>query len=295
MKSRNQSALVLVSCDQDRKDVWCTKYPTKGIIEGELDGWLWGEGDGWRGFYLKDSVWLVIKVNSNGINQHDGYVTFKKGTILYCGNQAQATNYLLSNGAQGKAVVGSLVIVEEDYQPAITGDSGTAIAGNYGLAVAGTAGTAIARTFGTAIAGYKRTYRSHYIGGYAKVGNFGTAITGYAGKVSAGIGGCVQIKYNDPSPKMAVGYIGKNGLLADVVYELNNRHEFVPTINSIIELGIKYFINKNDGDEICLFLNEHFSNYPAIFQKNYEKLVRGLSKKSKRLVDAFLVTIVLSK
>lgn len=106
-------------------------------------------------------------------------------------------------GDDGTAVVGS-------YGTASAGDGGKATAGYRGTATVGFQGTAIAGRFGAAIAGYKGT---------AIVGDGGTATVELEGTAQAGDGGTLVFEWFDGSRyRIAVGYVGENGIKANTPY-----------------------------------------------------------------------------
>lgn len=107
-----------------------------------------------------------------------------------------------------------------------TGHHGTAMAGYHGTATVGDHGTATVGDGGKAMAGYHGTALAGDHGA-AIVGDHGTAIAGHRGTAMAGRGGTLIIFYYDSRLRVAVGYIGEDGLLPNVAYCLNDNHEFV--------------------------------------------------------------------
>lgn len=293
MISENPSVLALTSCVREGEDMWNNKYPIAEEVVGGGEGWLWGEGDGFYGYYSLDSIWIVTEVAALNIVPRDGFVTFSKGTVVFCGDRKSATNYLLANGGKGKAVIGA-EIVAGDNQHVVVGDWGTAIGGNNSTAQAGLNGKATVGDYGIATTG------PH---GSATSGKFGTANAGEFGTAKAGEDGTIHIDYSDRSNKLqfATGHTDHNHLLPNVFYHLipygYNRDtipRFVPTNDSIVELGIQYFIKRNDPDFLYDFLESNFSN-SSFFAQYYEQLVYGLDEKSRRIVDGFLATLLLAK
>ncbi len=107
------------------------------------------------------------------------------------------------------------------YGTATAGNSGTATAGNSGIATAGNLGTATAGHCGTATVGYR---------GDATAGHYGTATAGQGGTATAGVKGTICIQYYDAQSdryRLAVAYVGENGILPNRKYKLNDSHEFV--------------------------------------------------------------------
>jgi len=121
--------------------------------------------------------------------------------VLYRGERKTATDLCYQWG--GGAVIGGT---------ATAGYHGAAIAGDYGTAAAGDYGTATAGYHGAAIAGFNGT---------ATAGLQGTATAGVDGTATAGVGGVVSIKWRDGNRcRLAVGYVGENGIEPDVPYRV---------------------------------------------------------------------------
>jgi hypothetical protein len=73
---------------------------------------------------------------------------------------------------------------------------------------------------GTATAGYNGT---------ATAGDSGTATAGYRGTATAGDNGVIVLAWYDYASgrrRVAVGYIGENGILPNTPYRLNDNHQF---------------------------------------------------------------------
>ena len=107
----------------------------------------------------------------------------------------------------------------QEYNLAIAGKGesasvemdGIAIAGTHGEAKTGYCGTAIAGCYGTAI-----------------TGNYGYAQAGYEGSAAAGENGIIQILWHDGKRhRLAVRYVGENGIKPNVEYHLDAEGQFV--------------------------------------------------------------------
>jgi hypothetical protein len=169
-------------------------------------------------------------------------VTVENGRAAVVGERGTATA-----GTHGTATAGT-------HGTATAGIFGTATAGTHGTATAGTHGTATAGIFGTATAGYGGTATAGN-GGTATAGNGGTATAGYGGTATAGYGGTatagdggtatagdggtatagergmLQIYYYDRKNnrrRLAVAYIGEDGIRPTVKYRLDGNAKFVP-------------------------------------------------------------------
>lgn len=123
-------------------------------------------------------------------------------------------------GEHGTAIAGSYGIATAGcYGTATANDHGTAIAGAYGIATAGEHGRAIAGRYGTATVGCYGT---------ATTGKYGTATAGRYGKATADCGSVITLNYWDGNRyRLAVGYIGEDGLLPNIAYKLDENHQFV--------------------------------------------------------------------
>ena len=155
---------------------------------------LWGEGIGNLFLWAANAKWLVVKAKVEDVvsSSGGGKVRFRRGSVVHCGNQKSATEYIIANGANG-AVIGAVVT-----------------AGNYGTATAGDRGTATTGYEGTATAG-----------------DGGTATTGDRGTATAGDGGIIQIRYwGENRYCIKTGYIGENNLKPNTAYRLNSQHQF---------------------------------------------------------------------
>ncbi len=121
-------------------------------------------------------------------------------------------------GDEGTATAGDEGTATAGYRGTATaGERGTATAGNWGTATAGNGGTATAGDRGTATAGY---------GGTATAGYGGTATAGYRGTATAGYRGTVCVRWYDGTAsrhRLAVGYVGEDGIEANVPYRVEGR------------------------------------------------------------------------
>ena len=174
------------------------KWPESGLVSAPdwdpkpecgngLHGLLWGEGDGSLLNWDKDAKWLVVEIEEYVDIQ--GKVKFPSGNVVFAGNQETATKYIADHGGAGKAIVG--------YN-ATAGERGTATAGSYGTATAGEGGTATA-------------------------GEGGTATAGCGGTATAGHDGQIRISWWDGNRhRLAVGYVGEDGIEANVPYVVVN-------------------------------------------------------------------------
>ena len=214
-----EKILVLRTCDKNMKSYNNFVYPAEGWVEapdwdggkdccgGGLHGFKWGVGNGSLANWDARAKWLVIAVDSDVLvdvtEDGGGKCKFKGGDVVYCGDRKGATDYLATNGAADKPIVGGT---------ATAGYRGTATAGYGGTATAGARGTATAGAGGTATAG---------AGGTATAGDGGTATAGAGGTATAGYGGLLVLKYWDGTAerhRIATAYVGEDGIDSDTPY-----------------------------------------------------------------------------
>jgi hypothetical protein len=259
-KTTKDTVLVLRTCSANMTSHVDFKWPKRGPVSAPdwidnyecghgLHGWLWGEGDGTLGHVdTPKAKWLVVRVIASEVRHGAGHLIgkckFPRGYVVHCGDRKSATEYIMRHGASGKAVIGSTVTAGDygtatagDYGTATAGHGGTAAAGYRGTATAGHGGTATAGDGATATAGYKGTATAgHYgtatagDGATATAGDYGTATAGDYGTATAGYKGTICIKYYDVQKdryRIAIAYVGENGIMPNRKYKLNDSHEFV--------------------------------------------------------------------
>ena len=164
---------------------------------------------------------------------HYGTATAGDGGTAAAGHYGTA-----AAGDGGKATAGDDgTATAGRWGKATAGYQGTATAGHYGTAAADDGGTAAAGDGGTATAGYGGTAAAGDRGtatagdrGTAAAGDRGTATAGEYGKAAAGESGTVMIRYYDSRCRryrVAIGYVGENGILPGIQYRLDDAHRFV--------------------------------------------------------------------
>ncbi|WP_374492781.1 hypothetical protein [Brachymonas sp.] len=213
-----------------------------------LHGWLYGHGehDCVSHWEHEHANWLVLEVESAGIQMLVGKCKFERCVLRFVGDKAEAAAYLIKHEPQAASVavigaslqvgdgaaaaVGALGTATAGYKGTATaGDSGTATAGNSGTATAGYKGTATAGDLGTATAGDKGTATAGYKG-TATAGDLGTATAGNSGTATAGETGELRIRYWDYKAeryRTAIAYVGEDGIEAGTAYRLDDNHKFV--------------------------------------------------------------------
>ena len=169
--------------------VSCLDWNPKPVCGGGLHGLLNGVGDGDLLNWGDDAVWLVVEViASEVVSIDDQKVKFPRGTVVFCGNRKDATDYIWERVPNGSVVVGASRIVG-DNQTVAVGYGGTASAGEYGTASAG---------------------------------DYGTASAGYGGTISIKWYDNVNHRY-----RTTIGYVGENGIEANKKYKCNEVGQLV--------------------------------------------------------------------
>ena len=227
-----------------------------------LHGFLRGEGDGELAEWHSKALWVVAEVET--FVDLGGKVKFPYAEVIFVGTRLEATTLVKARypdatvvgshvtvGNGGVAKVGYYGIATAGHHGTATaGHHGTATAGHHGTATAGECGTATAGSHGTATAGPCGTATAGYYGtakagpyGTAKAGDRGTATAGDRGNATAGYHGTatagnhgtatagelgrLQIEYIvDRRRRLAVAYVGENGILAGVRYGLDSFGNF---------------------------------------------------------------------
>jgi hypothetical protein len=150
-----------------------------------------------------ESIWIVARVMKSEIVELGGKVKFPRAWVEFVGTREAAVDRMCELAGSGRAII---------YSTATAGIRGMATAGYAGTATAGYAGTATAGIRGMATAGDAGT---------ATAGDAGTATAGYAGTATAGDAGLVVIWWWDDAAercRLAVGYVGEDGIEPDVAY-----------------------------------------------------------------------------
>jgi len=99
------------------------------------------------------------------------------------------------------------------------GDDGVSISGDYGTSMSGEAGTSISGREGRSISGYRGTSFS---------GEGGVSDSDEFGKCASGKNGTLIINFNSGKYyRVKVAYVGEDGILPNVLYELDDNGDFV--------------------------------------------------------------------
>jgi hypothetical protein len=150
-------------------------------------------------------------------------------------SRAESGRYSLAYAKQGTAIVGEHGVATAGFGEAIAGDHGVSVA-TYGAACAGDFGIAIAcNEFlisragdrGLAVAAF-----GHSGGGTAIAGKGGVALTqgdGSTPTVQADEGGVLAMLWDDGRRwRLAVAYVGENGIQPNTPYRLSEDGSFIP-------------------------------------------------------------------
>ncbi len=245
------TVLVLRTCNATMTSYGGFVWPRYGPVEAPdwdptphcgngLHGLLFGVGDSNMLDWAEDAVWMVVQVRVADIVDLGNAVKFRRGNVIYAGDQAIATRIIYD---YHPGPVHGVCIVVGDGKKAMTGDHGRATAGAGGIATGGQCsiaivgnggkasvgfdGTARAGDGGHAVAGERgRAYAGH--GGSATVGNYGIAHVGIGGTARAGIGGTARagiggtIMIQDETGSWITGIVGENGIRPHVLYRGSN-------------------------------------------------------------------------
>ena len=195
--------LILRTCKADMTSHGGFRWPEAGRCEAPdwkpaaecgngLHGWLWGSGDWDLKCKDADARWLVVEVEAASIVDLGGKVKFPAGDVLSVSADWQTAMGFIRGYAAYQALAVGNTATRDSGHAAATGDSGHAAAtGKYGHAAA--------------------------------TGKYGWAAAGYRGTAEAGDNGVVSILWWDDTaerPRLAVGYVGEDGIKAGVAYRV---------------------------------------------------------------------------
>jgi hypothetical protein len=199
-----ETVLVLRTCPADLKSYNDFQWPESGPVEAPdwsptpecgrgLHGWLWGAGD-WS-MKSKDpgAKWLVVEVAKADVIDLGGKVKFPRGVVVACCDHWQDAMAVIRVRVLRTSTIASNATKDSEAASA-TGHSGHASAtGNYGHASA--------------------------------TGYYGWAIAGHNGTARADNNGALTLLWWDEKakrPRVAVGYVGENGIKANTDYCVKN-------------------------------------------------------------------------
>lgn len=209
-----------------------------GLRPGDGNPVIWATGP--------NAVWLVCSYDPETVVDLGGKIKVPSCVVEYVVDEKNDAKTKVPMWLKERGVLGPIhgAILVNTYGLTQVGDAGIAIAGlkgesiagDYGSAMVGASGKATAGSYGVAIAtawesqATTQLYGTSLVGsrGKAQVGYGGHAIAGPGGQAKAGMNGMIQIRWSDPQQRIriAVGYIGENGLEPDVFYKLDKLGNF---------------------------------------------------------------------
>ena len=173
-----------------------------------LHGWLYGQGDHSCVSYWADDAakWLVLEVESSGIQMLSGKCKFERCIVRFVGDKAAAADYLIEHEPQAAsvAVIGARLQVGAKH-------------------------SGLVGALGTLTGGYRSTLTG---GDYSTLtgGDYSTLTGGYRSTLTGGDYSELRIRYWDDEAaryRTAIAYVGENGIKARVAYRLDDNHQFV--------------------------------------------------------------------
>ena len=238
---------VLCVCDPKGPDYWLNStIDTDGEM---LDCYVNGQGSLLDNRDLNVHRWMVVKVARGDITTRHHRSCFSRGKILFSGPRVEATS---AKWFPSGLVVGATRRAGA-FGTAATGDGGGSVAGTSGTAISGAFGVSKAGYGGVAVSGHRG---SSFAGGYGKAfaGNAGMATCGAEGMAVSGVnglsvaagehavastgnggvvsgmkGGVLLVKYySNNCLRVAVGYVGEDGIEPNIEYKVNSVGGFVP-------------------------------------------------------------------
>ncbi len=261
-KVKDGHVLVLRTNDKNNRSRKGFQYPQSGWVEAPdweltpecgngLHGALKGCGDGTLFDWSDEALWVVLEVEEAGIIPLDGLIKFKGGTVVYVGDRLTATELIASvYGHIG--IIGAIVrlgigekAIGGDYAVIIGGKLTYMKAGNFSLIVGGDEtivagldwskvmggnGSVVMGGNGSIVIGGNESllYGGLYSG---VVGGDNSIVKGGVGSsVRGGNGSVLSLDYydaNEDTYKPVKGYVGKDGILPDTTYVLNEDNKFV--------------------------------------------------------------------
>jgi hypothetical protein len=262
MTKTARKVLVFRGSNKDRSSPFDRRfiYPERGKVVAPkwdpapecgdgLHGFAWGTGD--SELLHKGGVYQIISVDSKDIVDLGSKVKFKKGeVVLTTENMDEATQYLLDNGAKGLPVVyskntgGDYSVNTGGARSKNTGGyRSTNIGGHYSTNTGGNFSTNTGGNYSKNTGGghSKNTGgdRSENTGGGCSVNTGGVYSTNIGGsycmntggdrsKCQGGVNSVLSIQwYDGKRMRVSTAYVGEDGILPDVLYQLDSKGKFV--------------------------------------------------------------------
>jgi hypothetical protein len=243
---------------------WPTRGPVEApdwnpqpVCGGGLHGALWGEGEGGLFNWNTDAKWLVVEVDKADIVDLNGKVKFPRGVVKHCGDRMSATAWLAKR-APGRAIIGAALtgghwstLTGGDESTLTGGDESTLTGGDRSTLTGGDGSTLTGGDGSTLTGGDESTLtggdestltggdestltggdESTLTGGDESTltgGDRSTLTGGDGSTLTGGDRSTLVIKWWDGTRyRLAVGYVGENGIRPNVAYKVSDRGEFV--------------------------------------------------------------------
>jgi hypothetical protein len=192
---------------------------------GGLHGLLHGKGYGYHLNWNDDALWMVCEALGPIVDINEKIKTSKAKT-LFVGDRKGATDFLIASGCNPAEVPGAFIV---------GGDNSTVTGGNRSTVTGGNRSTVIGGYRSTVTGGDRSTVTggigSTVIGGYRSTvtgGDRSTVTGGIGSTVIGGIDSVLTIDYYDGKrDRIAIAYVGEDGIEPDVPYKLDINGKFV--------------------------------------------------------------------
>jgi hypothetical protein len=217
---------------------------------GGLHGLLWGEGDGRLLRSGGDAAWLVVAIDTKQVVNLWGHVKAPWGYVVHCGDRYSATQWLVDHGADEREVVGT-TLTGRDHAVLVGGDYSTLFGGDYATLTGGACSVLAGGDYSRLSAWHGSTLtggdhavlvggdNSTLTGGSGSaltgrdyctlVGGDGSTLTGGEESIlTGGEGSQLRFEYYDlVRDRIAVAYVGEDGVAPGVAYRCNMHGEIV--------------------------------------------------------------------
>ena len=222
-----KTALILRTCDKDLKSHGGFQWPESGQIEcpdwkstaacgNGLHGLLWGEGNWGLLSNDADAKWLVVKVIESDIVAIDSEkVKFPRGEVIYCGDMIGAMILTLCNKEQITDFVKEAC---DGSKNASSGYGSKNASSGYGSKNASSGDGSQNASSGDESAHESKGEKSIDM------------LAGFNGTVIAAAKGAFALAWFDEKadrPRIAIGYVGEDGIKAGVKYCVNEKGKIV--------------------------------------------------------------------
>ena len=219
--------IIIRSCRKDMTSYGGFVWPESGPVEatdwdptpqciGGLHGLQPGDND--PGTWYEDGKYLALEVESTSIVEIDGKCKFPRAKVLYVADDmCDLSTWLAAHGDPGPWYRGR----------SVSGYCGRSVSGYCGRSESGNYGRSESGDCGHSVSGYcSRSESGKY--GRSESGDYGHSVSGYRGHSVSGEKGIIEISWWDGTRRrIAIGYIGEDGLEPNVAYKLGAEGRFV--------------------------------------------------------------------